>query len=126
MNLLPVPRANVAPEAPVAPVERRSGVLWVTVGSLLGETTWYPPQAATFELVDQELVANAAEVNFGVSPWSRTTVHLRYAAVGPGPDDFRIMCLLDNGPLALPPGGIMVFARHALTINFEPPFSMPV
>jgi hypothetical protein len=123
MNL-PVQRASVLPEAPVAPLERRSGTLWVTVGSVLGEPWWYPPRTAMFEMVEPNMVANDAEVNFGVSPWDHT-VDLWCLATGPAPDDMRIMCRLDNGPLTLPPGGIVVFARHAMTIGFEPPFPMP-
>jgi hypothetical protein len=124
MNL-PVRRASVLPEAPVAPLERRSGVLWVTVGSALGEVWWYPPKAATFERVGTNMVANDADINFGLSPWDRT-VELRCAAAGPEPDDMRIICLLDNRPLVLPPRAIMVFARHGLTVSFEPPFTVPV
>ena len=124
MNLLPVPRANVAPEAPQPSLERRNALLWVTVGSRLGETTWYPPVAATFEMIYPNTAANTDEVNFGLSPWS-WPVTLRYVAVGPEPDDFRVMCLLDNRDLLLPPGGIMLFSRHALSIGFEPPFTVP-
>lgn len=125
MNLLPVPRASVLPQAPVAPLERRNGTLWVTVGSRLGETTWYPPRPATFEQVEPNMVANDEEINFWASPWDHTVV-LNCAAAGPAPDDMRVICLLDNRPLTLPPRGIMVFARHGLSISFEPPFSVPV
>lgn len=125
MNLLPVPRANVLPEAPVPALERRNGVLWVTVGSILGDTAWYPPRPAIFEQVEPNMVANDAEINFGLSPWPYT-VNLNCAAVGPASDDMRVICLLDNRPLVLPPGGVMVFARHSLSISFEPPFSVPV
>lgn len=123
--LLPVRRAHVLPEAPVVPLERRSGVLWVTVGSRLGDTAWYPPQPAQFELVEANMAANAAPVNFGPSLWDHD-VALRFVAVGPAADDFRIMCRLDNRTLVLPPEAFMLFAPHALTISFEPPFSIPV
>jgi hypothetical protein len=125
MTLLPVRHASVLPEAPVASLERRNVLLWVRVGSALAEPWWYLAKAATFELVEKDMVANDTEVNFGPSPWGQDVV-LRHVATGPAPDDMRIMCLLDNGPLVLPPGGIMVFARHALTISFAPPFPMPV
>jgi hypothetical protein len=122
--LLPLPRSNDLPEAVVAPLEGRKGTLWVTVGSALGQPWWYPPRSATFELVDQNMVANDAEVNFGVSPWDHT-VDLWYLAAGPEADEMRIMCRMDNAPLVLPPGGMIVFVRHAMTISFGPPFPMP-
>jgi hypothetical protein len=71
------------------------------------------------------MVANDTEVNFGVSPWDHT-VDLWCLAAGSEAHDMRIMCLLDNRPLTLPPGGVIVFARHAMSISFEPPFSVPV
>lgn len=101
-------------------VSRRRTV-WVRAGSALGEAWWYPPTPAPFELVARWSMANATEVRYPPSPWD-CTVPVHLVAAGPEPDDMRVLTVLDNGPLLVPPGGVLLFARHALTLNLDAPW----
>jgi hypothetical protein len=117
VNLLPARRHHEVEATAGTALVLENPLLWVRVGTQIGEAWWYPPRAVTFERLNEYTIGNDAIVAFPASPWNQA-VTLRYIAAGPEPDYMCILGTLGNR-MAVPPGGIVHFARHAMTVAFR-------